>query len=158
MSKRLVEELKTTLTQDFTLASDSNYNVSRMRPFIFIYNMPAGTFTLTVKQNSETVATATFTSASLKSDIGTSDDYFYIWANLTPTPTSGTVTDTLSLKPGTVTFELSSSGYTFIDLSSPWIGWVKEHEFAITTDYVSISDSQKPLSLKLLTYEAPELL
>lgn len=155
MSQRIVEELRTvTLTQDYTLAEGSNYNIARVKPFIFSYNGPSGTFTLTIKQNSATVGSATFTAASLKSDIGTAHDYFFAWANLTPLPPGGGASDVISLKPGTVTFELSSSGYTFSD--SAWIGWVQEHEFAIPTDYTVSTDTQNPRSVKLLTYERPE--
>lgn len=122
MSKIVVDELITTLTQDVNLVYDRIYHVSGIKIKILMYNAPAGTFTLSIKQSGNTLASKSFTSADIKSDLSTTDNYAYLYKALD---------FSLPLKKGTYNLELSSSGYTY-DIAS-FIGWIKSHESVFNT-------------------------
>ncbi len=149
MTQRVVERLEGSMSQTFTLANDENYNVAYIRPLLYVYNSPAGTFTLTVTQGTFTQS-VNFTASDIQTALGTSDDYFYAWYRLN-------FTDQLSLKKGNFTITLSSSGYTFSE--SAWLGWVQEHEFRFNDlSYTPASDDDGPLSTQLFVYRKPESL
>jgi len=117
MSKLVVDELKTTLSQSITLTQDRIYHIGGIKINLFMYNSPSGTFTLSLKQGATTLVSETFTSAELKSDLSTSDDYLYLYKAFSLNA---------RLKKGTYTLEISSSGYTYS--SSSFLGWIKSHE------------------------------
>jgi len=147
MSQRVVEELKTTLTQSFTFNNDIFYAIEAVRPFIFFFNTPAGTFTLTIKQGAETMATGTFTSAAIQTALGTSDNYFYAWIKILTTTTAGGLPN---LKKGAYDFILSSSGYTHS--ASSFIGWIQEHEnLHNSLLYTSAGIRENPFAVQIFT-------
>jgi hypothetical protein len=84
-----------------------------------MHNTPAGTFTFTVKSGGVALASKSFTSASIKSDLGTTDDYAHLYKTLE-------FDTVIPLEKGTYSIVLSSSGYTFSD--SSYLGWIKPHE------------------------------
>ena len=145
MSQRLVHELKGSLSQVWRFAGERNYNLQYIRPFLFVFGMPSGTFALKVKDGAEELGSVTFTAADLKTALGTSDDYFYAWFRLN-------FSDKLSLKKGNYTVELSiASGYTFNE--SAWIGWISEHEFLHNDiDYTPQFDKENPLSTQFFVH------
>jgi len=116
MSRVYCEELITTLTQEISLTQDRRYHIPAISLGIVFYNAPSGTFTVSVKSGSTTLVSDTFTSAELKSDLSTSNDYGYLKKEFQ-------FTSDLILEKGTYDIELSSSGYTFSE--SSFIGWIK---------------------------------
>jgi membrane-bound inhibitor of C-type lysozyme len=123
MSTLVIEELKTTLTQDFTLNNDSlvGFRIKAIRPMLYLHNDPAGTFTISLKQGVTTIDSKSLTLAEILSGSGFSsgqyhwgvfkfefDNYNKIKRNVT------------------YTIELSASGYSFSE--SSYMGWVKPHE------------------------------
>ena len=119
MTKLVVEELRTTLSQSFTLELSRRYHIYAIKPHVYLHNSPAGTFTFTIKSGSTSLASSSFTSQDCKDDLSTANDYIRINKALI-------LSQPLSIDGGTYTLELSSSGYTYT--SSSFIGWVKEHE------------------------------
>lgn len=118
MSYLVVDELQTTLTQQINLKYDRIYHLAGIKINILMYNAPSGTFTLSVKNaGGTTLASADFTSADIKSDLSTSDNYAYLYKALNIE---------LPLKKGSYDLVLSSSGYTYS--SSSFIGWIKDYE------------------------------
>lgn len=117
MSYIVCDELKTTLTQTINLKYDRVYQIAGIKINVLMYNAPSGTFTLSVKSGVTTLASANFTSADIKSDLSTSDNYAYIYKALNIE---------LPLKKGSYDLVLSSSGYTYDKAS--FLGWIKSHE------------------------------
>jgi len=141
MSYIVVDELVTTLTQTVTLNYDRIYHVAGLKIKLLMYNSPSGTFTLSVKQGATTLASKSFTSADIKTDLSTTDDYAYLYKALD---------FSLPLKKGNYDLVLSSSGYTFS--VSSFIGWIKSHENIFiekTTEPSSFIDNP----LDVLIYE-----
>jgi len=117
MSYIVTEELVDTLTQTITLNYDRIYHVAGVKIKLLMYNTPSGTFTLSIKQGATTLSTATFTSADIKTDLSTTDNYAYLYKALN---------FSLPLKKGSYDMVLSSSGYTYSE--SSFLGWIKSHE------------------------------
>lgn len=119
MTSLVVEELETTLTQSFSIYVDKRITLAGLRPYIYMHNEPTGTFTFTLKRGGVSIASDSFTSADIKSDLSTSDNYVHIWKFLE-------FSEVVQLERGDYTLELSHSGYTFAE--SGYLGWIKEHE------------------------------
>jgi len=142
MTTLVVEELKTTLSQSFTYNLNRRSIIAAVRPYIFMYNSPSGTFTLSLKEGATTHASKTFTSADIKSDLSTSDNYAHLWKALE-------FSNPIYLSKGTYTLELSHSGYSFSE--SSYLGWIKEHEniFNNTSDLTGVSVFDYPFSYQI---------
>lgn len=141
MTQLLVEELKTTLSQDFQLTTDRRMTLSGIRLNLYMHNSPTGTFTVTLKTSANTLATQTFTSADLKTALSTSDNFLHIWKSFE-------FTNPIQLSKGTHTIQLSSSGYTFAE--SGYLGWIKPHEDLFNDLTSTITDDlNNPLGYRL---------
>jgi len=141
MSYIVTEELIGTLTQTITLTYDRVYHIAGVKIKLLMYNTPSGTFTLSIKQGATTLSTATFTSADIKTDLSTTDDYAYLYKALN---------FSLPLKKGSYDLVLSSSGYTY-DASS-FLGWIKSHENVFIEPTTAIGNFIDN-SLDVLIYE-----
>ena len=141
----LAEELITTLTQPFKLNLHERSHVTAVRPYMVIVGAPAGTFTMSLKSGANTLASKTFTSASMKSDLSTADNNVHMMVNLT-------FTDVTPLSPGSYDLVLSSSGYTFSGTS--FLGWAKEYDsvYNEVTTGGTASDYTRPLKFELWSY------
>jgi hypothetical protein len=141
MTTLVVEELKTTLTQNFTIDLNRRYTIAGIRPYIYMHNAPAGTFTLTLKEGVNSLASQTFTSTEIKSNLSTVDNYAHIYKALT-------FTNPIHLSKGSYSLTLSSSGYTFS--TGSYLAWVKEYENIFnTTDGANDTDFNNPMSFQL---------
>jgi len=141
MSYIVVDELDTTLSQTITLDYDRIYHVAGIKMKLLMYNAPAGTFTLSLNKDATTLASASFTSADIKSDLSTTDDYAYLYKALN---------FSLPLKKGSYQLVLSSSGYTYS--ASSFMGWIKSHENVFIEPTTS-SDNFIDNPLDVLIYE-----
>lgn len=142
MTTLVVEELQTTLSQEFTISRSKRYHISGLKMYLVMYNAPSGTFTATIKSGATTIASKSFTSGDIQSDLSTSDSYAHVWKALV-------FDNNVILDKGTYTLELSSSGYTFSE--SAYMGWVKEHDqIFFGTDYTVNNIWEYPLSFYLL--------
>ena len=144
MSKLLVEELEaTTLSQSFTILN--RLALSAVRPLLYLHNDPTGTFTLTIKNGSETVTSASLTGAQIISNAGfTAGQYHYGFFKFDMSAILNIDT--------TYTLELSSSGYTFSEAS--YLGWIREHENNTNSiDGTITSSLSNPLSYQLWGYK-----
>ncbi len=56
--------------------------VNSIRPYLYMHNAPAGTFTLTLNDEAGALVSKSFTSAEIKSDMETTDNYGYIYKTL----------------------------------------------------------------------------
>ena len=119
MTTLVTEELKTTLTETIHLKYDKIYHIEGFKIRLVMFNAPAGTFTLSVKQGAATLISKDFTSADIKSDLSTTDNYAWIDKAIV-------FDDLLALKKGSYDLVLSSSGYTYSAIG--FLGWVKSHE------------------------------
>ncbi len=146
MTTLVVDELKTTLTQNLTINLNRRYTVAGIRPYLYMHNSPSGTFTLSIKEGATTHASKTFTSAEIKSDLSTSDNFAHIYKALV-------FANPLHLSEGTYTLELSSSGYTFGE--SSYLSWVKDFEniYNNTDSLTGISLDDYPLGFQLFEAE-----
>lgn len=134
--KLVVDELKTTLSQTFTLNNEGRSTIAGVRPYIYMHNAPAGTFTIKIKSGGNTLISQTFTSAEIKSNLSTSDNYAHIWKALI-------FDDPIQLGKGDYELELSTAGYSYSGAS--YLGWIREHEHI--TNEVSgtpVSDIENP--------------
>jgi hypothetical protein len=137
----VVEELKTTLTQNFDIDVNRRFTIEAIAPYIYIHSAPAGTFTFKIKDGATTLASNTFTSASIQAKLSTSNTYAHIWEVIQ-------FTDLLHLTKKTYTLELSSSGYTYSRAS--FIGWIRPHENIYnTTDGLNDSINNNPMGFRL---------
>lgn len=84
-----------------------------------MYNNPSGTFTVSVKQDATTLVSQTFTSADIKTELSTSDNYAYLYKLIR-------FDNPLRLRAGSYDLVLSSSGYTYS--SGTFLGWIKSYE------------------------------
>ena len=137
----------TTVEQEFTVASRQIVPTIQLN-LIFI-NGPAGTFTLTVKEGSNTVGSTSETYSSLETKHSLSaDPTHHGFFNF------DFATEIVLNEETTYTLELSTTGYTE-DLGTPnYFGWVIPHidllpSFSITTT----SDDQKPYGFRIWSYQ-----
>jgi len=124
MSSLVLDTLVTTLSQSITLTQNRRVTIRAISLKVVMFNAPAGTFTLKVKSGANTLTSKTFTSADIKSDLSTADNYAYLWKVLD-------FSGNLQLENGTYTLEISSSGYTFSE--SAYLGWIRPHENIFNT-------------------------
>lgn len=144
MTKLVVDELRTTLSQEITYSLNKRVSIAAISIYVYMHNSPSGTFTLSVKSGATTVASQDFTATELKTNLSTSDDYLYMWKPIQ-------FDDAIQLEKGVYTLELSSSGYTYS--SSSWIGWIKEHENLFIPSYGDLDNfSMYPLSYRIYQY------
>jgi hypothetical protein len=122
--KLVSEDLKTTLTQTITIADDRVHHIDAVKIRLLMYNAPAGTFTLSLKEGATTYASKSFTSADIKSDLSTADNYAHLYKAIQ-------FDYTVPLNAGSYDFVLSHSGYTYSGTS--FIGWIKSHENIFNT-------------------------
>ncbi len=143
MTKLVVDELHSTLSQTFTVYKNERLTIEAIRPYIYMHNAPAGTFTIAVKSGGTELFSKTFTSVEIKSDLSTANNYIHIWKTLV-------FASPAQIENGEYELELSSAGYTYSD--SSYLGWVREHENL--TNEISgtpVSDIENPRSFQLLT-------
>lgn len=117
MTQLVVNELITTLTQSVTFNHYRIHQVAGIKIKLLMFNAPAGTFTLSLKSGVTTLASSSFTSADIKTDLSTSDNYAWLYKALNIE---------IPLSPGAYDLELSASGYT--PISSSFLGWVRSRE------------------------------
>lgn len=145
MTTLVTEELRTTLTQTFTYDLNKRVSLAGIRPYLTMFNAPAGTFTFTLKRGAVTIATKDFTSTEIKSDLSTSDNYAHLWKVIQ-------FDDPVQLTKGTYSMVISSSGYTYS--TSSFLGWNKEFENKFNADdgtATGIFDN--PFSYQLFAYQ-----
>lgn len=117
MTTLVCDELIGTLTQTVNLSYDTVYHIAGIKIKLLMYNAPSGTFTLSLKSGATTLASDTFDSAEIKTDLSTANNYAHIYKALT---------FNLPLKKGAYDLVLSSSGYTYSE--SSFLGWCKSFE------------------------------
>lgn len=148
MTKLVVDELKTTLSQTMTVDHEKRILIAGIRPYIYMHNSPAGTFTLSIKDGGVTVASKDFTSTEIKSDLSTSDNYAHLFKRLV-------FDNPAQLTSKEYELELSASGYSFSE--SGYLGWVREHENQFNrTGGTPFSDIENPRSFQLFEYQEPK--
>lgn len=132
MTKLIVEELRTTLSQNFT--NDRVRIIKHIRPWLYKHLSPSGDLNIVVKQGGQTLATSeTVTSSYIETNTdSTALNYTHGFFRFT-------FTDAFVLRSGDFTIELQASGgYSFSE--SAYFGWVKPHENKLFTTSYSPSD------------------
>lgn len=141
MTTLVCQTLVSTLTQEIRFSQDVRYCIGSVAPYLYMHNAPAGTFTLSIKSGSTTVFSQSFTSASIKASLDTSDNYAHVFYPIVPT-------NPLHLERGTYSVEIGASGYT--STSSSFLAWVQQHEdLNNLLDYTPVSDDKNPLALRI---------
>jgi len=141
MTKLVVQELLTYLTQEVTLTLNSRKTIDCIRPYLYVHNNPSGTFTFEVINGATTLATASFTASSLYTALSTTDLYAHLFYK-------PTFDKNIILNNGTYTLKLSHSGYTYSD--SSFIGWIQMHDDQINDfTYANTLDNKLPLSFEI---------
>jgi hypothetical protein len=137
----VIEELKTTLTQEFTILTKPRMNIVQIRPHLYVHNSPSGTFTFSILDSSNNVLiSSNFQSQSLYDALDTVNQYAHGYFNM--------MLNEISLDVGTYKLRLSSSGYTFSEIS--YLGWVRDHEdLKNPISYTPASDLENPLSFEI---------
>lgn len=142
--KLLIEELRNTLSQEFTISLNKRRQVYAVRPRLYMHNAPSGTFTVKIKDGATELASRDFTSTELKSLLNTANNYAHGFFKLD-------FDEPVPLKNGTYQVELSASGYTFSE--SAYLAWVKDHDNVFhEIDGTVDGDEDKPLTFELWTY------
>lgn len=140
--KLVVEELKTELIHTATCFRRAH--IQAIRPFIFKYLSPAGTFTFSIEQNSQVIGSVSFTSADIESNTAaTNSNYFH-------GPYLIDFTNPVIVQPGTFQIKLSAAGYSFSE--SAYFGWVREHERIINNFTDPINDAENPLAVEFWSW------
>lgn len=141
--KIIVDELKTTLSQSFSVYKREH--LGAIRPFLYKHLSPSGTFTFSIIQNATTLGSKNFTSADIEALDGvTALNYYHgAFRVLFDNP--------IVLNPGTVEIKLSHSGYTFSE--SAYLGWIREHERTVNQFTDTGNDFQNPLAVELWTWK-----
>ena len=142
MTTLVVEELRTTLTQEVTLSLPRRYHVDTIRLHLYFHNSPSGTFSFSILDQSDNViASKSFTSAQFYSAIPTANIYAHAYFSVQ--------LDNKVHLPSTVyKLRLSASGYTFLNTS--YVGWVRDHEdLKVPLGFIPDSDLFNPLSYEI---------
>lgn len=142
MTTLVVEELVTTLTQELTLSFRPRAHISHVRPYLYVHNTPAGTFTLSIRDSlSNVLSSGTFTAQDIYDGLATTNDYAHAYFRVT-------FASVVPAPPGNYSLHLSSSGYTFSE--SAYLGWVREHEdLKVPITYTPANDFGNPLSYEI---------
>jgi hypothetical protein len=136
----IVDELKDTLEQGFTIDLETRYSIIEFKPYLYMHNTPSGTFTLSILDSDEnTVTSKDFTSSDIKESLGTEDNYAHVYLPVR--------FDTILLK-GTYIVRLSSSGYTFNE--SSYLGWARDWKGWFYNDKGTKTPSQ---GIRILKYD-----
>jgi len=118
MSVFVSESLKTTLKQEIEFVPYRNCTISAIKIKISMIGAPLGTFTLSFKKGDNVIASKSFTSADIKSDLSTTDNNAWIWKALN--------FNDFTIKAGLYTLELTAADYT--QSESNQIGWIRDYE------------------------------
>jgi hypothetical protein len=141
----LVETLKTELSQEIRLENQERYTIGAIIPYLYLHNSPVGTFTLEILSGVTSVFSQSFTSADIKTAIGTSDNYAHVFYPIVPQ-------NPVQLDAGVYTIKLSAAGYNA--LGSSFLGWIRQHEnLNNILDYEPVSDSENPLAVRLKVFK-----
>ena len=119
MSKLLVDELITTLSQSITFNNSDNILIKGLKLRLAFVDNPSGTFTVSFKRDSETLASKSFDMTDIKSELSTVNNNGHIYKGIefdNPFP----------IDQGAYNVELSHSGYTFSE--SSFLAWIISHE------------------------------
>lgn len=145
MSTLLVNPLRTTLEQEFSLSISERSQIGSIIPYLYMHNAPSGTFTISIIADYGTAASKSFTSADIKASLDTTDNFAHVfYPVIFDSPTQ--------LDRGTYTLRLSSSGYSFS--SSSFLGWIQQHEdLNNQLDYTPSNDGQNPLAFRIKVYK-----
>lgn len=145
MTKLVVHELITTLSQPFTVNDQTTLKLKGIRPYLYNHNNPAGIFTLALKYAGNVVDSNTFTSLDLKNALATTNNYMHLFYRIY-------FEKNPAIHSGDYELELSSTGYTFDEDS--YLGWVSMHEDLINNiTYTPTDDRENPLSFQLWGYK-----
>ena len=145
MSTLIIDELRTTLEQEFTVVT--RREVLTVRPNLMFYNDPAGTFTMTIKQGSTTIIAKSLTMTEILTGTSwTANQYHYGVINFEFATPVALLVDT------TYTAVLSSSGYVFSE--SSYLGWVKSYTNHLNTVAgATSSDLENPFDVEIWDYK-----
>ena len=146
MTQLLVEPLAIDeLTQEIRLRRSERYQIGAFIPYLYLHNAPLGTFNFIVEKNSIILFQKSFTSADIKTSMGTTSDYLHCFYPIIPT-------NPVQLESGLYTLKLTSTGYS--NSSTSFIGWIRQFEdLNNTLDYVPLDDDHNPLAIRLKIYD-----
>lgn len=143
MTTLLVQPLRESLEQAFTLNYNKRYVIGCISPYIYIQNNPNGIFTLKVEKNNSVIFTDTFTSQNVLDSIETVNESAHVFYPV--------LTDGLYLEKGNFKVVLESN-YSSSD--SSFIGWIQQFENTQNSlDYAAVSDDRLPLATRIKIYE-----
>jgi hypothetical protein len=136
MGTHAADYLITTLSQSITIRRE--VKLAGIRARFIIKQLPAGTFTFSIKQGETVLKTYSFSSINLSASYGGVSSSF--WGDFS-------LEGEVNLAPGSYTVELSSSGYTFA--SGSWLAWAKTFSADISglNPYLDFSESVYYLTL-----------
>jgi len=142
MTTHVINELKSTLSQEFTIIK--RREIIAIRPKLLFVDDPAGEFIITLKQGATTLGSASLTMTEILDGTGwVANRYHYGFLRFQ-------FAAPIILNRGlTYTIELSSSGYTYS--SSSYLGWIQEYYNPINQGDGStlLTDFERPYSYQL---------
>ena len=145
MSTLLVDQLKTELTHEIRLTSLSRVHISALYPYLFLYNSPVGTFTLSILKDAVTIFSQSFDSAAIKISMATTDDYAHVFYPVIPP-------NPLPIEAGLYTIKLSATGYN--PSESSYLGWIKQHENVQNNlEYTPVNDTYNPYAIRIKVFK-----
>jgi hypothetical protein len=136
MSRLVVEELITILTQNFTVYTP--INIGGIKPYLLSGNPSATSITITLLNGATTLFTKTLTLAQIKTMGSTTKD---VWHGFIPFTSDASI----YLTEGDYSIVLSATGYTYNSVN--FIGWCKD--YVCTCGNVIGGD---PINYKLYPY------
>lgn len=144
MTTLVVHELDTYASQSFTVDNGRRLLIESVRPYLFFYNAPAGSFTLSLYAGATLLDSADITFADIQTALETTDNFVVAYCRFE-------FENQPVLNPGTYELKLTASGYT--KSATSYAGWVALHEDLINDiTYTPVDDSENPLTFQLWGY------
>lgn len=145
MTTLLVDKLGTSLEQNITVTGTERVHIAAFIPYLYVFNIPDGTFTFQLIKSSVVIFSQSFTSADIKTSVGTANNYIHSFYPIIPTVL-------VQMLAGNYTVKITSSGYTATEAS--YLGWIRQHEnIQNGIDYTPTSDRKNPLAIRIKTYK-----
>jgi hypothetical protein len=115
----VVNPIGASLEQEFTYNLNERCHIGAFYPYIVMIGAPTGTFTCELIKGVTTVFSKTFTSASIKLSLGTSEDYAHAFYPIIPDLP-------IQIEKGTYKLKISTMGYT--ETNSTYLAWAQQFE------------------------------
>lgn len=145
MTTLVFQTLTDELSQEVFYHLERRMNIASFSPYLLMMNAPTGTFTFEVTGTNGVVVSEEFTSADIKAELDTVNDFAHIFYAIVPT-------SPVFLERGSYTIRISATGYS--PSSTSFIGWIQQHEnIQNVMTYTPLRDDQNSFAVRYKEYQ-----